>query len=118
MNALAPCFEFRMPRLHHGRARVFVDPFIHTILVLESGNLLQLQTLRPWECQPFFAATEVISDVTLAADIRAHLLSGRIFIYVKILNALRRLESTQAFNERWTTNAQLHCVRVVAVNAR
>ena len=88
VDALIPHFEFRMLRFEHRSARVGVGPVFELRLVVVSLNLFDLESFGPRIDKPLFRPLEIIFDVTLAADISAHLLPRRLLVDIIVLNPL------------------------------
>src|ERR1051326_1336984 len=108
VNALIPQLEFRVLRLEDGRARVRVRPILELRLVVVRLDLLDLYSLGPRVDQPLLGPFEIIFDVALPADVRAHFLARRVPVDVVVLHALRSLQRLDALDEAGTRNPELH----------
>jgi hypothetical protein len=82
------------------------------VVVLE--DLIGLQPVVPRVREPLLLPLEVVLDVTLTADVRAHLLPRRAHVRV-VIRVL--LQIAHAFDERRARDAQRHRGRVMAVDA-
>ena len=118
VHSLAPHLELRMLRLQGGRPRLGVRPVLEPVLLVVRQNLISAKSLVPRIGQPFFRPLEVVLDVALPAHVRAHLLPRRIAIDVVVLHALRRLHLLNTFQKTGPGHAQLHRVRIVAIDTR
>ena len=117
VDPLIPHLELRMLRFEHGRAGVGVRPVLELRFVVVSLDLFDLEPLGPRIDQPLLRSLEVILDVTLAADIGAHLLARRLLVDVVVLHALRGFERADAFDKPGARDPQLHGARIVTVDA-
>ena len=53
VDALAPSLKFRMASFHHGSAGVLVHPLFNSILLFESCDLRELNTVGPGKVRRF-----------------------------------------------------------------
>ena len=99
------------------RAAVGMVPLLDLLLVLDSNDVFHFQALRPRESEPLVRRLKVVRYVALAADVGTHLLARGHGIDVVVLHSLRSLQRTNAFHEGRTGDAQLHGLRIVAIDA-
>jgi hypothetical protein len=117
VHALVPHLELGVLRLQHRRAGIRVRPVLEAGLLIVGHDVLNLQTLRPGVREALLRALEVVLDVALPADERAHLLPRRLRIHVVVLQALGRLERANSLHEARPRDPELHRLRVVAIDA-
>src|SRR5688500_3915497 len=102
-----------MLRLQRRRSGFSVDPIAKLIVLVVTEDLVGLQALLPRVGEPLVRPLEVILDMALPADKRAHLLPRRHGVGIVIDGALCRLDRTDALEETWARDPQLHGLRVV-----
>src|SRR6476646_3009094 len=117
MRALAPRLELGMLCLERGGARILVGPVTEADLVVVSGDLLDLETLRPRIDEALLGTLEVVLNVALAAHVGAHFAGGGLLVHVVVLHALRCLVGTHALDERRSGDSQRERRAIVAVDA-
>src|SRR5262245_20885574 len=117
MDPLVPHLEFRMLCLEYGRSCISMNPVLKLRLIVVAENLLDLEPLCPRICETLVRALKVIFDMALAAHESPHFLSGGIPVDIVISHALGGLQSAYSFYETRARDAQLHCGRIMAINA-
>src|SRR5215213_654914 len=118
MNSLVPHLKLRMLCFEHRCARGGMFPVFELLLVIKSENVLDQKSFGPRIDQALLWTTEVIFIVTLPANVGPHLLPRGLLIYVVVLNALRSFQGAHAFYECRTRDAQLHRLRIMAIDTR
>ena len=94
-----------------------MDPVGEAFTLVVRLDLLDLESVRPRVRHDLAGSFEVVLDVTLAADERAHLLTARIAIGVVVGDALLGLEGFDAGDEAGPRDANRHRLGLVAVDA-
>src|SRR4030095_16644634 len=100
--------ELRVLRLEHLVAGLGVDPVREPFLVVVRLDLLDLETVRPRVGHDLAPPLEVVLDVALAADERAHLLAAGVPIRIVIRDPLPGLERLDAGDEARARDADAH----------
>src|SRR5262245_50132748 len=95
-----------------------VGPVREPFLVVVDLDLLDLEAVRPRVGHNLARPFEVVLDVTLATDERAHLLASGVPIWIVARDPLLGLERLDAGDEARARDADAHRLRVVAVHAR
>jgi hypothetical protein len=117
VHPLAPGLELRVLRLEHRRLGLLVHPVLEADLVVVGEDPVRLQALVPREGEPLLGALEIVLDVALPADVRAHLLARGHLVHLVVRSAGRRLDLGDPLHERRAGDPQRHGLRVVAVDA-
>src|SRR5262245_7206422 len=107
-----------MLRLEQLVAGLGVGPVREPFLVVVGLDLLDLETVRPRVGYDLARTLEVILDVALAADERAHFLARGVAVRIVIGDPLLGLERLDAGDEARARDADAHGLRVVAIHAR
>lgn len=108
VHALVPHLKFRMTRFDELGAGVGERPLVDFLLILDGDDVFHLDALGPGEGEALVGRLEILGDVALAADIRAHFLAGGLRVHVVVRDALRRLQRADAFDEGGARDTQLH----------
>ena len=117
VRALRPQLELGVLGLEHRPAGVGVHPVAESDLVVVGQGVVDTEAPGPGIGQAFLVPVEVVLDVALGADVRAHLLPRRHVVDVVVGHALPGLERSNALDEGGTRDPQLHRLGIVAVDA-
>src|SRR5215470_9492874 len=99
VHTLLPDFELGMLGLQQLGPRLRVDPVGEALLVVVRLDLLDAHAVCPRVGDDLAFSLEVVLDVTLAADERAHFLSRSVAIRIEVRYALVSLEALDPCDE-------------------